>query len=58
MAIFGFGKKKKEPEQAVPGAPIDQVMALKQQGMDNNQIIQERKGRAIIPARFLMFSIR
>ena len=41
MAIFGFGKKKKEPEQAVPGTPIDQVMALKQQGMDNNQIIQE-----------------
>jgi len=41
MAIFGFGKKKKEPERAVPGTPIDQVMALKQQGMDNNQIIQE-----------------
>lgn len=41
MAIFGFGKKSKEQEQAAPGTPIDQVMALRQQGMNNNQIIQE-----------------
>jgi len=41
MALFGFGKKKKNIEQGAPGSPIDQIMALKQQGMDNNQIIQE-----------------
>jgi len=41
MAIFGFGKKGKEQEQAAPGTPIDQVTALRQQGMNNNQIIQE-----------------
>jgi len=42
MAIFGFGKKSKEPEMpSAPGLPIDQVMVLRQRGMDNNQIIQE-----------------
>ena len=42
MAIFGFGKKSKEPEMAsAPGLPLDQVMVLRQRGMDNNQIIQE-----------------
>ena len=43
MAIFGFGKKKKEevPAAAAPGLPIDQVMALKQRGMNNDQIIPE-----------------
>ena len=40
MALFGFGKKKKKPQEA-PGSPIEQIMVLKQQGMDNNQIIQE-----------------
>lgn len=39
--VFGFGKKKEQPEQAVPGLPIDQVTALKQRGMSNDQIIPE-----------------
>ncbi len=43
MAMFGFGKKKKEemPDVAAPGLPIEQVMALKQRGMNNDQIIPE-----------------
>jgi len=42
MAIFGFGKKKEEElPVAAPGLPIDQVMALKQRGMSNDQIIPE-----------------
>ncbi len=41
MAIFGFGKKKEEVPPAAPGLPIDQVRALKQQGMGNDQIIQD-----------------
>lgn len=41
MAIFNFGKKKEKGVPAAPGTPIDQVMALKQQGMGNDQIIQE-----------------
>ena len=42
MAFFSFGKKKKlQPQPAAPGSPIDQIMAMKQQGMDNSQIIQE-----------------
>lgn len=40
MKLFSFGgKKKKEP--AAPGLPVDQIMAMKQQGMDNNQIVSE-----------------
>ena len=41
---FGFGKKREEPQQkpvAAPGSPIQQIMAMRQRGMDNNQIIQE-----------------
>lgn len=41
MALFSFGKKKKKPEQAAPGSPIEQIMTLKQQGMVNDQIVQE-----------------
>jgi len=41
MAIFDFGKKKEKEVSAAPGTPIDQVMALKQQGMGNDQIIPE-----------------
>jgi len=41
MALFGFGKKKKEEEPVAPGLPTDQVMALKQRGMNNDQIIPE-----------------
>ncbi|MCH8329694.1 MAG: hypothetical protein IIB81_04880 [Nanoarchaeota archaeon] len=41
MAIFGFGKKKETVTPSAPGLPVDQVMALKQRGMDNNQIISE-----------------
>lgn len=40
MAIFGLGKKKIKAQEA-PGSPVEQIMTLKQQGMDNNQIIQE-----------------
>ena len=40
MALFSFGKKKKQQEGA-PGSPIDQLMVMKQRGMDNNQMIQE-----------------
>ena len=40
MALFSFGKKKKQREGA-PGNPIEQIMVMKQRGMDNNQIIQE-----------------
>ena len=40
MKLFSFGgKKKKGP--AAPGLPVDQIMAMKQQGMDNNQIVSE-----------------
>jgi hypothetical protein len=35
-----FSKKKKTMPQA-PGSPVEQIMALRQQGMDNNQVIQE-----------------
>ncbi len=43
MAIFGFGKKKEEeaPAAAASGIPINQVMALKQKGVNNDQIIPE-----------------
>ena len=40
MALFSFGKKKQQREGA-PGNPIEQIMVMKQRGMDNNQIIQE-----------------
>jgi hypothetical protein len=39
--VFGFGKKKEQQGQATPGLPIDQVTALKQRGMSNDQIIPE-----------------
>jgi len=38
MAIFSFGKKKKKEEPSAPGSPIEQIMIMKQRGMDNNQI--------------------
>ena len=42
MALFSFGKKKSaQPAQSPPGSPIEQVMVMKQRGMDNNSIIQE-----------------
>ena len=43
MALFGIGKKRQpQPEQAAaPGTPIEQIMVMKQQGLDNNQIVQE-----------------
>ena len=41
MAMFGFGKKKEEEMPAAPGSPIDLVMAMRQRGMGNDQIIQE-----------------
>ena len=43
MAIYGFEKKKEKevPDVAAPGLPIGQVMALRQRGMSNDQIIAE-----------------
>ena len=42
MALFSFGKKNNtQPAQSPPGSPIEQVMVMKQRGMDNNSIIQE-----------------
>lgn len=41
MAIFGFGKRKEEQQISAPGNPLDLVMAMKQRGMGNDQIIQE-----------------
>src|SRR3989338_10085993 len=43
MALFSFGKKKSAqlPSQSAPGSPLEQVMVMKQRGMDNNQIVQE-----------------
>jgi len=41
MALFGFGKKKEQAEPAAPGSPMEQVMAMQQRGMDNNQISTE-----------------
>jgi len=40
MAIFSFGKKKVAEQQA-PGMPLEQIMVLKQRGMNNEQIIPE-----------------
>lgn len=40
--MFDFLKKKKEePQATAPGTPLGQVMALKQKGMTNDQIIPE-----------------
>jgi uncharacterized protein (DUF433 family) len=36
MALFGFGKKEDRPM----GIPTDKVLAMRQQGLSNNQIIQ------------------
>src|SRR3989344_8985966 len=42
MALFGFGKKKEAEEMpAAPGNPVDLIMAMRQRGMGNDQIIQE-----------------
>lgn len=43
MAIFSFGRKKEAEEQepAAPGSPLDLIMAMKQRGMGNDQIVQE-----------------
>jgi len=42
MALFGFGKKKKEemPRLAPGGLPTDQVMMMRQQGYTDDQIAQ------------------
>lgn len=42
MAMFGFGKRNEQEEHAAaPGNPVDLIMAMKQRGMGNDQIIQE-----------------
>ncbi len=43
MAMFSFGRKKEAEEQepSAPGSPLDLVMAMKQRGMGNDQIVQE-----------------
>lgn len=41
MALFGFGKKKKETPQAAPGGlPTNQVTMMRQQGNTDDQIVQ------------------
>jgi len=39
--MFGLGKKKEAESPVAPGIPTDQVIALKQRGMNNDQIIPE-----------------
>jgi len=51
MAIFNFGKKKEKEVPGAPGTPIDQVMALKQQGMGNDQIIPEMERQGYNPSQ-------
>ena len=43
MAIFSFGRKKEAEEQepSAPGSPLDLIMAMKQRGMGNDQVVQE-----------------
>ena len=42
MAMFNFGKKREVEENTpAPGNPINMIMAMKQRGMGNDQIIQE-----------------
>ena len=41
MALFGGNKKKEDVAQI----PLDQVMALRQQGYSNDQIIQSLQGQ-------------
>lgn len=40
MAIFDIKKKKEEPQQTKTDIPVQQVIAMKQKGLSNNQIIQ------------------
>lgn len=42
LALFSFGKKKREPEVfAAPGAlPVDQVLVMRQQNYTDDQIVQ------------------
>ena len=46
MAVFGFGKKDDKPEGSNPPPttpttpPTDKILAMRQQGLSNNQIIQ------------------
>jgi prefoldin subunit 5 len=41
MALFSFGKKPDgQPAAAMPSVPTDKVIAMRQQGITNNQIIQ------------------
>ncbi len=42
MAMFSFGKKREAEENPpAPGNPVSLIMAMKQRGMGNDQIIQE-----------------
>jgi|SRR3989338_7479707 len=43
MAMFSFGRKKEAEEQepSAPGSPLSLIMAMKQRGMGNDQIVQE-----------------
>jgi len=36
-----FGKKPKRMDMGAPGSPMQQIMAMQQQGLDNNTIVQE-----------------
>jgi hypothetical protein len=39
VALFGFGKKEAVPDGSPAGLPTDQILAMRQQGLSNNQII-------------------
>lgn len=39
--MFGFGKKQQKEAIPAPGLPTDQILALKQRGMNNDQIVPE-----------------
>ena len=42
MAMFSFGKKREvEENPPAPGNPLNMILAMKQRGMGNDQIIQE-----------------
>ena len=47
MALFGFGKKRPITKPAAPatGVPTDLVIQMRQQGMSNNQIVQNLQGQ-------------
>ncbi|MEM4267690.1 MAG: hypothetical protein QXK37_02570 [Candidatus Woesearchaeota archaeon] len=51
MAFFNFGKKTASPpSSSVSGVPTDKVLAMRQQGISNNQIIQTLQSQGHDPS--------